>query len=70
MSNKTFGENLVRVDFNVGSNEEVYKIKHLFAEAINLVKEIDYKDARLAELAITNLETACMYAVKLSTTNN
>lgn len=67
---KTFGEELVRVDFNVGGSDEVHNIKTLIAQVLNIVKGIEYKNPRHAELAITNLETACMYAVKLSTTNN
>lgn len=69
MSNEpTIGEIRVRTSFNVGDNSEVDKIKKATAELINLVDVAKSKDSRLASLAMTDFESAAMWAVKLVTT--
>ena len=69
MSNEpTVGELRVRTDFNVGDNSDVDKIKKATAELINLVEAAKAKDHRLAALAMTDFESAAMWAVKLVTT--
>lgn len=67
---QTFGEKIVRVDFNVTGNSKVDSIKKKTAELINEICEMrdgDKKDGRLASLAITHFETAAMFAVKCAT---
>lgn len=65
----TYGEKAVGLDFNPSQNEDVYKCKKAFAE------EIDRLDAmrvptntaeknRLLSAAITQIQTAQMWAVK------
>ena len=69
MSNEpTIGEIRVRTSFNVGDNSDVDNIKKTVAELINLVDSLKAKDPRLASLAMTDFESAAMWAVKLVTT--
>jgi len=63
----TLGESRVRVQFNPDQNDTVSQIKQKTAELINLVDSIKEKDGRLASLAMTEYETAAMWAVKLAT---
>lgn len=63
----TLGEQRVRIDFNLGSNDDVSKIKALTAELINLCESLKEKDPRLCALAQTHIEVASMVAVKLAT---
>ena len=63
----TIGEQRVRTQFNPSQDDLVSQIKQKSAELINLCEELKSKDARLASLAQTSYETACMYAVKAST---
>jgi hypothetical protein len=63
----TKGEQIVRTSFNVSENTDVDKIKKTAAELINLVDALKEKDGRLAAIAITKLEEASMFAVKLAT---
>ena len=69
MSNEpTLGELRVRTDFNIGDNSDVDKIKKATAELINIVNNVKERDPRLAALAMTDFESAAMWAVKLVTT--
>lgn len=68
MDKKTKGEELVRVDFNPSKSDKVTDLKQKFASLINEVDSLSNKDtARHVSLAITNLETAAMFAVKAIT---
>lgn len=68
----TYGEDLVRVDFNASGLDTVTACKKDFARLIDLVRAIeegggnDYC-ARHKALAVTHLETAAMFAVKALT---
>lgn len=64
---KTIGEKRVRTEFNPSSDSVVDQIKQKTAELINLCEELKTKDPRLASIAQTEYETACMYAVKAAT---
>lgn len=66
---KTLGEKIVRVDFNTTGQDDVTDIKAKSAELINICDGLKGKAARLASLAITHLEIACMFAVKAATTS-
>ena len=75
----TFGEKAVGLTFNPGNNSEVDKIKKLYAEIIDIMDElrrnstapdgIDYSidRSRLCSIAITEAQTAQMWAVKAIT---
>ena len=67
MEKKTIGEQRVRTDFNPKSNNDVDVIKRKFAELINTVEQFKDKDPRLASIAQTEIESACMWAVKAAT---
>lgn len=69
---KTYGEKIVRTDFNVTNNNNVATLKTRLAEDINLcntLAKIDPFDdkTRLYDKAIEHLELASMYAVKAAT---
>ena len=63
----TVGEARVRTSFNPSADSVVDQIKQKSAELINLCEGLKLKDARLASIAQTEFETACMYAVKAAT---
>ena len=63
----SIGEARVRVNFNVSNSSEVDEIKRLTAELINRCEQLKEKDPRLASLAQTEYESACMWAVKAAT---
>lgn len=67
MSEKTFGEKIVRTDFNPAKTDEVNLLKQKTAELINIVESLREKDPRLADFAIKDYEQAAMWAVKLAT---
>lgn len=67
MSEKSFGERIVRTEFNPSNNGAVDQIKQKTAELINLCDELKEKDGRLASIAITTYEQAAMWAVKAAT---
>lgn len=67
MSEKSFGERIVRTEFNPANNGTVDQIKQKTAELINLCDELKEKDGRLASIAITTYEQAAMWAVKAAT---
>lgn len=61
---KTFGEEFVDVSFNPSENPKVKEIKAQAAKLIDVINDCDLKDRRRTAVAFTNIETACMYAVK------
>jgi hypothetical protein len=66
MSDKSYGEKIVRTDFNVTGSDMVNQIKTKTAELINLISSLNV-DPRLTSLAITSYEEAAMWAVKSAT---
>jgi small-conductance mechanosensitive channel len=67
----TLGEKRIRTTFNVSGDSEIDKVKQTFAKMIDALEELK-KDAppekiRIAALTQTELETACMYYVKVLT---
>lgn len=67
----TFGEKACGVSFNPGGREDVDKIKRSFADVIDLLNEhrMDAMPdvARMLNIAITEAQTAQMWAVKAVT---
>jgi hypothetical protein len=64
---KSFGELMVRTEFNPDANSDVDLIKQKTAELINLVNDLKTADRRLVSLAITGYENSAMWAVKAAT---
>lgn len=74
---RTLGQQRVRIDFNVMGDSYVDQIKSVSATLIDLVNEIPIPEGanqfqtaeflRLKALAMTDVETAAMYAVKAVT---
>lgn len=69
----TLGEKRVKVDFNVSNDTLVDQIKVKTAELIDLLESMNEQEktvecTRLIDIAQTNYETACMYAVKANFT--
>ena len=64
----SFGEKAVGLTFNPAGDENVNKIKSKYAEIIDLINEIRGEDrnekARLLSVAITEAQSAQMWAVK------
>lgn len=58
----------VRESFNPSKDDVVDKLKRYTADLIDIVEAIKHLDPRLAALAQTSYEEACMWAVKLATT--
>lgn len=67
----TFGEQAVGYTFNPSGDEKVAKLKQLYAEIIDILNDDrgENRDerARLASVAITEAQTAQMWAVKAVT---
>lgn len=63
----SIGESRVRVSFNPSADNVVDEIKRKSAELIDMMQSLGSKDPRLAALASTAYEEACMWAVKLAT---
>ena len=67
----SFGQAAVGLSFNPSGDEQVTKLKQLYAEIINILADdrSDNRDerARLASVAITEAQTAQMWAVKAIT---
>lgn len=66
----TLGEQRVRVEFNPSNVGNVNFIKEKLAELINLVNDFEAKDGehgRVKSIAMTELESASMWAVKAVT---
>ena len=64
----TIGEDRVRTKFNPAASDVVTLFKNQTATLIDQVYAIKELDPRLAALAMTAFEEACMWAVKLATT--
>lgn len=66
----TYGEQAVGLDFNPSQNEDVYKCKKAFAEEIDRLHTMreslpgPSEKGRLISEAITQIQTAQMWAVK------
>jgi len=71
MGEYTYGEKAVGLNFNPSWDEKVQKAKELSAQLIDLMNEIRWEQrseqARLCSVAITELQTAQMWAVKAIT---
>ena len=70
MTERTLGEQRVRVDFNPSQEGVVYDIKRHTAAIIDLVDKIPAlsgETSRLKALAMTVYEEAAMWAVKAAT---
>ena len=65
----SLGAHRVRESFNPSQDNLVDKVKRYSADLIDLVEEHKHLDPRLAALAQTAYEEACMWAVKLVTTH-
>lgn len=68
----TYGERAVGLTFNPGSNEAVHEIKAAYAKVIDRLYEAreaaeDGEQKRLFSIAITEAQTAQMWAVKAVT---
>ena len=71
---RTYWEKAVGLTFNPSGDERVQKVKELFAQAIDLMVEVRNEQttwpserSRLASVAITEAQTAQMWAVKAIT---
>jgi hypothetical protein len=65
----TYGEKAVGLTFNPSNDEKVQKVKELYAEIIDLCNELrseagQGEKGRLLSVAITEAQTAQMWAVK------
>lgn len=78
MRDQTFGQRRVRTNFNPSARDDIKQIKNQCANLIDLIDDLcnhtdDLFDRthgeqiRLARLAQTHIETACMFAVKAIT---
>lgn len=63
----SFGEKIVRGKFNPSNCGNVNFFKDSTAQILNVIDENRDLEPRLAALAITAYEEACMWAVKLAT---
>ena len=68
----TYGEKAVGLTFNPSGDANVQKVKELYAEIIDLMRsynsnEVTSEKARLEKIAITEAQTAQMWAVKAIT---
>lgn len=71
---KSFGENAVGLSFNPGGNDQVTAIKTQYAKAIDFLDDLrlsstDPEVQRMYSIAITETQTAQMWAVKAITWN-
>lgn len=68
MRELTFWEKAVGLTFNPSNNEDVQELKELYAKVIDKLNDIRWEDrtekARLLSVAITEAQTAQMWAVK------
>ena len=64
--NPTIGEQRVQRSFSPSANQKVEELKSKFASLIDDLESMksEGKNARCLSIAQTELETACMYAVK------
>ncbi len=71
---QTYGQKLVRANFNPSDQNSVDVVKSEVAKLIDHLNASEYKGGdpaefdRLKYTAISYLESACMYAVKMLTT--
>ncbi len=70
---QTLGQKRVKAEFNPAKNDIVDQIKNKSAELIDLVENLRFPDSssekhRVISIAQTEIETACMYAVKANFT--
>ena len=75
----TLGRKRVKAEFNPAKNDLVDQIKNKSAELIDLIdtmgnagtqaEKVSGEKHRLIAIAQTEIETACMYAVKANFTN-
>ena len=72
----TLGQRRVKADFNPAKNDTVDQIKNKSAELIDLIDSMRNlpltgtgEKQRLISIAQTEIETACMYAVKANFTD-
>lgn len=65
----SYGEKAVGLTFNPSGDETVMKLKKLYAEIIDIlaVNHADSEKSRLYHIAITEAQTAQMWAVKAVT---
>jgi len=66
----TKGEYRVGITFNPSNDDQVARIKRAAADLIDLIDEVPARDgevARLKALALTDVESAAMWAVKAAT---
>jgi len=69
---QTFGQKAVGLSFNPSANDEVGKCKQIFANAIDQMNELRLSTTsaevkRMCSVAITDAQTAQMWAVKAIT---
>lgn len=72
MDNQTFGQKAVGLSFNPSGDDAVGKAKQIFADAIDQLHELRNTTTsgevkRMASVAITEAQTAQMWAVKALT---
>lgn len=71
MNDQTEGQYRVGVDFNPSKNAQVDEIKNAAASFIDMLAPIaaarDHPGARCASIAMTEIESAAMWAVKAVT---
>lgn len=72
--NLTFGERACGVSFNPGGVPVVHAVKKAYAEIVDQLNDIRVNDAdpevkRMCSVAITELQTSQMWAVKAVTWN-
>lgn len=67
MDTNSIGAQRVRLGFNPSTDSTVDLLKTKTAELIDLCETLKAKDGRLASLAQTAYEEACMWAVKAET---
>ncbi len=67
----SFGERIIRTQFNPSNDSTVQHIKERFAELLNYINDNVKADSsevgRLKSLALTETENAAMWAVKAAT---
>ena len=73
--NQTLGQKRVKAEFNPAKDSHIDVIKNKCAELIDIIEELrDFpskgtgEKQRLISIAQTEIETACMYAVKANFT--
>ena len=76
MNELTFGQKACGVSFNPGGREDVDQVKRAFADLVDLLNEhrrldvVSPEQNRMLSIAITEVQTAQMWAVKAITWTN